>query len=60
MPVNDPAAFADAACRLHEEPGLRDRLSASARVRADDFDWLTMGERSLDVYRSVIGAEASR
>jgi glycosyltransferase involved in cell wall biosynthesis len=60
VPVDAPAAFADAARRLLNEPGLRDRLSAAAVVRAADFDWLTMGERSLDVYRSVIGPEASR
>ncbi len=55
VPVNDPTAFAAAARRLVDEPGLRDRLSAAAVVRAADFDWLSMGARSLDVYR-----EASR
>ncbi len=60
VPVNDPAAFAAAARRLVEEPGLRDRLSAAAVARAGEFDWLTMGERSLDVYRSVIGPEVTR
>jgi rhamnosyl/mannosyltransferase len=54
VPVNDPAAFAAAACRLVTEPGLRDRLSAAAVVRAAEFDWLTMGERSLDIYREVV------
>lgn len=53
VPVNDPAAFAAAARRLVEEPNLRERLSAAARRRAGEFDWLTMGERSLEVYRGV-------
>lgn len=60
VPVNDPAAFAAAARRLSEEAHLRERLSSAARVRADEFDWLTMGERSLEIYRSVIGAGALR
>lgn len=54
VPVGDPAAFAAAARRLAEEPRLRDRLSDAARVRADEFDWLTMGELSLEVYRSAL------
>ncbi len=60
VPVGDSAAFAAAARRLIDEPGLRARLSAAACVRAADFDWLTMGERSLDVYRSAIGPEGCR
>ena len=54
VPVNDPAAFAAAARRLLDEPGLRDRLSAAAVARAGEFDWLTTGERSLDIYREVV------
>ena len=39
VPVDDPAAFAAAARRLLEEPGLRDRLAAGARARAiAEFD----------------------
>ena len=55
VPVNDPTAFAAAARRLTDDPGLRERLSVAARRRADEFDWVTMGERSLEVYRSVVG-----
>ena len=53
VPVNDGTEFAIAAKRLVEEGGLRDRLSAAARLRADEFDWLAMGERSLKTYHSV-------
>jgi rhamnosyl/mannosyltransferase len=60
VPVGDPAALAAAARRLVEEPGFRDRLSPAAVARSADFDWQTMGERSLAVYRSVIGSEVSR
>lgn len=54
VPVNDPSAFAAAARRLATDPGLRERLSATARRRAEEFDWMTMGERSLEVYRSAV------
>jgi rhamnosyl/mannosyltransferase len=53
--VNDPAALAKAAHRLHEEPGLRLSLKAAARQRAvQEFDDQKMAERSLDVYREVL------
>jgi rhamnosyl/mannosyltransferase len=57
--VADPDDFARAAKRLLSEPGLRDRLSAGGRERADEFDWRLMGERSLDVYRDVACASST-
>jgi rhamnosyl/mannosyltransferase len=54
VPANDVPAFAAAARRLVEEAGLRERLSAAARLRAAEFDWRTMGERSLAVYEAVV------
>jgi rhamnosyl/mannosyltransferase len=62
VPVNDPRAFADAAKRLLAEPGLRARLARAGRERAvAEFDWRTMGARSLDVYRAVLaGTERER
>ena len=59
VPVDDPAALADAAQRLINEPGLRDRLAAAARARATaEFDHRTMAARTLGVYRRVLGAAA--
>jgi glycosyltransferase involved in cell wall biosynthesis len=56
VPVDDPVALADAATRLLSEPGLRDRLAAGARARAAlEFDHRVMAERSLDLYRQVLG-----
>ena len=56
VPVNDPEAFAAAAGRLLEEPGLRDQLVTAARKRAvAEFGHHTMAERSLDIYRRVLG-----
>ena len=48
VPVNDPVAFAAAALRLLDEPGLRDRLAAGARARAiAEFQCEAMGRWSL-------------
>jgi rhamnosyl/mannosyltransferase len=56
VPVNDAPAFAAAARRLLDEPGLRDRLGAEARRQAAErFDHLAMAARSLAIYREVAG-----
>jgi glycosyltransferase involved in cell wall biosynthesis len=60
VPVDDPAALAEAANRLVGEPGLRDRLASAARQRArDEFDHRVMARRSIDVYRGVLDGLAS-
>jgi glycosyltransferase involved in cell wall biosynthesis len=57
VPVDDSAAFATAALRLLEEPGLRDRLSAGARARAvAEFQREAMGRRSLALYSATLAA----
>lgn len=57
VPMNDPSALASAAKRLLAEPGLRDRLAASGRLRAaKEFNQRTMAERSLEIYRQVLTA----
>jgi rhamnosyl/mannosyltransferase len=56
VPVDDPAALAQAARRLVDEPGLRDRLGKAGRIRAcAEFDQGLMAERSLELYRRVLG-----
>lgn len=58
VPVDDPAALAEAAGRLLDEPGLRDRLAEAGRRRAAlEFDHRIMAERTLAVYRRVLGLE---
>lgn len=60
VPVNDPEALAAAARRLVDEPSLRARLTAAGRARAAaEFDHRVMAERSLAVYRSVLGGSAA-
>ena len=57
VPVDDPSAFAAAARRLLEEPGLRDRLAAGARARAiAEFQCEAMGRRSLEHYAAILAA----
>lgn len=62
VPLNDPVALADAAQRLLNEPGLRDRLAEGARRRAvEEFDHRVMAQRSLDIYDRVLrGATVPR
>jgi glycosyltransferase involved in cell wall biosynthesis len=55
VPPNDAAAFAAAARRLLEEPGLRDRLAVGARARSvAEFDRETMGSRSMMLYHATL------
>ena len=59
--VDDPFALADAANRLMTEPGLRGRLSASARERAiREFDHRVMASRSLAIYEEVLTKHSAR
>ena len=54
VPVNDPAAFAAAARRLLDEPGLRARLAAEGvRQACDRFDHRVVAKRALDLYADV-------
>ena len=55
VPVNDPAALANAANRLLSEPGLRERLGRQARERAKaEFDQEQMARRTLDLYERIL------
>jgi len=54
VPVGDAHAFAAAANRLLHEPGLRDALSAQARIdAAERFAHTTMAARSLALYAEM-------
>jgi rhamnosyl/mannosyltransferase len=59
VPMDDPAALAEAANRLITEPGLRDRLAEAGRRRArEEFDHRVMARRSLDIYREVLAGRS--
>lgn len=58
VPMNDPAALAEAARCLLDDCDLRDRLAAAARLRVvREFEHRVMAERSLAIYRSVLTGE---
>ncbi len=50
VPPNDPVAMANAVRRIVTEPGLGERLSAKAREKAEQFDWL----RILQLWKSLL------
>lgn len=55
VPINDHRAHAAAACRLLDEPGLRQKLSVAARHRAtEEFDHRVMARRSVAAYERAL------
>ena len=54
VPLNDPVALADAAKRLLEEPGLRERLVNASRSRVSVLDDMTMAKRSFEIYSQTL------
>jgi L-malate glycosyltransferase len=51
--VRDPAGLGDAIVRLLTNAGLRERLSANAAARANEFSVERMTDRTISVYESV-------
>ena len=59
IPINDSDALAAASRRLLDNPGLREKLSAQARERAqNEFDHRVMAQRCVKVYESVLSRRA--
>ncbi|GAC1478508.1 MAG: hypothetical protein NVS2B14_19620 [Chamaesiphon sp.] len=54
VPINDSGALAQAAQRLLDEPRLRDKLAIASRKRAQEFDHMTMAQRSFDIYEKAL------
>lgn len=54
LPVNDPAAWADAIVRLHKDRGLRESWSARGLERARAFDWDRTSRETREVYREAV------
>ena len=55
VPVDDPAALADALSRLAPDPALRARLGEAALARAlADFSFTAMTQKYLGLYREVL------
>jgi len=56
VPPNDPAAMSDAVLRLLGDPALADRLSRSARSKAERFDWTPI----VDDWRALLASTAAK
>lgn len=54
VPRNDPPALAAALLRLLEDRGLRGRLVAAARMKAERHAWPVVAERTVAYYRALI------
>jgi glycosyltransferase involved in cell wall biosynthesis len=53
VPVDDPAALAQALVRLTREPDLARRLAAGGRRQAEQLSWESLASRYEDVYQRV-------
>lgn len=56
VPIRDPAALGEAIARILGDPALAARLAAAGPARAAEFSMERTAERTLDVYRRVLGA----
>lgn len=55
-----PQDFADAVCRVLEDPALRDRLGRQGRDLVERrYDWRAVAEDMLRVYDDLVGASAA-
>lgn len=54
VPPADEAALAVALARLLADPGLRARLGAAGRERAQQYDWVKVARRVLEYYEVVV------
>lgn len=52
----DPTAVRAALDRVRAEPGLRDRLVATARAAVEGFTWQAVAEQAADVVEDVAGS----
>jgi glycosyltransferase involved in cell wall biosynthesis len=53
VPIDQPAALADAVLRVLQEPGLGVRLASAARDEVQRYSWAAAERGWLEVYRSV-------
>jgi phosphatidylinositol alpha-mannosyltransferase len=54
VPTRDPAALAEAAARVLDDPALAARLRAAGPERARDFDWSVTVGRIEEAYRDAL------
>jgi glycosyltransferase involved in cell wall biosynthesis len=51
---NHPAEVADRLCRLLTDDSLRAEMGRRGRKAAEQYDWTSVTERTLDVYRETV------
>lgn len=54
VPPDDPVRLAAAVTRVMAEPTLRSRLGAAALALSRHFEWPTIAERHLEMYRELL------
>jgi phosphatidylinositol alpha-mannosyltransferase len=54
VPPGDPRALAAAITRLLEDDGLRRRVVASGRLRAEEFSMDRLADRYVELYGSLV------
>jgi glycosyltransferase involved in cell wall biosynthesis len=54
VPLEDPAALAEAMARLADEPNLRRRMGAEGKRRIQDYSSGKMAEKIDAVYRELL------
>ena len=60
FPAGDPAALAEAAGRLLDDPSLRARLSAAATDAVRAYDWPMVARDVVKVYEAVVPAAVGK
>ena len=59
VPPRDAAAVADAVRELSEDAALRERLARGARELSRQFDWDTIADRTLALFREVLASSGA-
>jgi starch synthase len=54
VPIRDAGAIADRLRRLHDDPELRARLGAAARLRAEQFGWERYQDRVVEIVGGLL------
>jgi glycosyltransferase involved in cell wall biosynthesis len=61
VPPADPSALGAAIAELLSDPDRIERMGAAGRERVvDRFTWAACAERTVEVYREVLGVAATR
>ena len=54
VPIRDAGAITERLRRLHDDPALRARIGAAARLRAEEFGWDRYHERVVEIVGGLL------